>query len=966
MRRFPRAVRVLPAVLLAFAAACDGDSTTAVVAPPNTPPLVIITAASLAGIEPGQSVTLSAVGFGSGGAPTGETITWSSGTPAVATVSAAGVVTGVSAGTAVITARTATATGTLTIAVRPLASVRVNEVESNGGTPGDWIELINTGTTAVDVSGWGLRDNDSTRAIYRLPAGTSIPAGGYLVVEEAAFGFGLGAADEVNLFSAFNVRVDAYGWTVHAATTYGRCPNGSGAFSTQNSDTKGAVNDCRPLVRINEIESNEGTPGDWVELINVGTTPADLSGLLIKDNDDARTTRLPAGTILAPGALLVVEEATLGFGLGAADAVRIFDATTNQLIDSYTWTAHAATTYGRCPNGTGAFITTGGATKGAANDCRPAQGAVIRVNEVESNGGVPGDWVELFNPNPFPVDLSGWGFRDNDATRAFYRIPANTTIAAGGYYLLEEAAFGFGLGAADEARLVNASDLAVDLYSWTAHATTTYGRCPNGSGPFITTTTSTKGAANDCSPPVRINEVESNGGVPGDWIELINAGTTAVDISNWIVKDNDDTRTTRLPAGTTLAPGARFVIEESLMGFGLGAADAARIFDGAGTLIDGYTWTAHATQSYGRCPDGSGPFIDTGAPTKGTANDCSPVSGPTPSVWPGASAVTIADVAGTFGGNMSGLAFEAANGINPAVLWASKNGPGALYRLLFNGTNWVPDVTSGWTTGKLLRFPDGTGDVDAEGVTFAGASGNGVYIAAERNNAANGVSRNAILRYDASGTTTTLTATNEWNITADIPATGPNTGLEAITYVPDSILVNRGFVDESKARAYAPADYPNHAGGVFFVGVEQSGVIYAYVLNHTGNTFTKIATITTALPGVMGLEFDVITRAIWAVCDDGCGGLSAIFEIDRAAGSSTLGRYTRTRLYARPGGMANLNNEGFALGTATECVGGSRLAIWADDSETGGNALRRSTVPCGALPAILAGRPPSTVWMGRK
>jgi hypothetical protein len=116
----------------------------------------------------------------------------------------------------------------------------------------------------------------------------------------------------------------------------------------------------------------------------------------------------------------------------------------------------------------------------------------------------------------------------------------------------------------------------------------------------------------------------------------------------------------------------------------------------------------------------------------------------------------------------------------------------------------------------------------------------------------------------------------------------------------------------------------------------------------------------------MGLEFDVITRAIWAVCDNGCGGLSAIFEIDRAAGSSTLGRYTRTRLYARPGGMANLNNEGFALGTATECVGGSRLAIWADDSETGGNALRRSTVPCGALPAILAGRPPSTVWMGRK
>jgi hypothetical protein len=947
-------------------AACEGNATSSVIPIANGPAIVTLSAPSLTGIEPGQTLALTAAAYGVGGAPSSEPITWSSATPTVATVSATGVVTAVAAGTTVITARTPSASGTLTIAVRPTASVRVNEVESNNGIPGDWIELINTGTTAADVSGWGLRDDDSTRTLYRLPAGTTIPAGGYLVVEEAAFGFGLGAADEVNLFSAFNVRVDRYAWTAHAATTYGRCPNGSGAFSTQNSVTKGAVNDCRPLVRVNEVESNEGSPGDWVELINVGTTPADLSGLLLKDNDDTRTTRLPAGTVLAPGAFLVVEEATLGFGLGAADAVRIYDATTNQLIDSLSWTAHAATTYGRCPDGTGAFITTGGGTKGAANDCRPAQSARVVVNEVESNGGVPGDWVELFNPNPFPVDISNWGFRDNDATRALYRIPANTVIAAGGYYLLEEAAFGFGLGAADEARLVNASNLEVDLYAWTAHAAITYGRCPNGTGNFVSNTTSTKGTTNDCSPPVRINEVESNGGVPGDWIEVINAGTATVDISNWIVKDNDDTRTTRLPAGTTLAAGARYVIEEALMGFGLGAADAARIYDAAGTLIDSYTWTAHATQTYGRCPDGSGPFIDTGAPTKGTANDCSPVTGPTPSVWPGASAVSTADVAGTFGGNMSGLALEGSNGINPAVLWASKNGPGALYRLLFNGTNWVPDATNSWGTGKLLRFPDGTGDVDAEGATFAGTSGGGVYIAAERNNGNNGVSRNAILRYDVSAAGATLTASHEWNITADIPATGPNTGLEAITFVPDSILVNRAFYDESKARAYMPADYPSTAGGVFFVGVEQTGVIYAYVLNHTANTFTKIATISTGLPGVMGLEFDVITKAIWAICDDGCGGLSSTFEINQSAGSPTLGRFARTRLYARPGGMANLNNEGFALGTASECVGGSRLAIWSDDSETGGNALRRSTIPCGALPAILAGRPPSTTWIVRK
>ncbi|MFB7267898.1 lamin tail domain-containing protein, partial [Streptomyces nojiriensis] len=47
-------------------------------------------------------------------------------------------------------------------------------------------------------------------------------------------------------------------------------------------------------------------------------------------------------------------------------------------------------------------------------------------------------------------------------------------------------------------------------------------------------------ASAQVQPTVRINEVESSGGSPGDWIELVNTGTTAVDISKWVVKDNDN------------------------------------------------------------------------------------------------------------------------------------------------------------------------------------------------------------------------------------------------------------------------------------------------------------------------------------------------------------------------------------------------------------------------------------------
>ena len=57
-------------------------------------------------------------------------------------------------------------------------AVRINEVESSGGTPGDWVELINNGASAVDLSGWIVKDNDDTH-VFTIPAGTSIAAGGY-------------------------------------------------------------------------------------------------------------------------------------------------------------------------------------------------------------------------------------------------------------------------------------------------------------------------------------------------------------------------------------------------------------------------------------------------------------------------------------------------------------------------------------------------------------------------------------------------------------------------------------------------------------------------------------------------------------------------------------------------------------------------------------------------------------------
>lgn len=795
---------------------------------------------------------------------------------------------------------------------------------TSGGSPmvsTDQREYDTAGTVTISGCGVGLRA--AVKVLVTGPDGRIV--GGTVKGDERG---------------EFNLRYQLPGrgvYTIAVVNAFG----GVLASTAFNRSTRERPQQAGAGIAVNEIESNGGVPGDWVELYNRGSAAMNLAGFVVKDNDDTHIYTLPAGTMIAPGGYLVVDEADLGYGLGAADSVRLFDPS-GALVDSYSWTAHAATTYGRCPNGSGDFIALNTVTKGSANDCA----GPVKINEIESNGGVPGDWVELYNTGASSVDVSGWSILDNDDTHVAVGLPAGTTIPAGGFLVVEEADLGFGLGAADSVRLFDKLGALVETYSWTAHAATTYGRCPDGSGDFAATSDSTKGAPNNCGGAVTtvyINEVESNGGTPGDWIELINTGAGPVDISGWGILDNDDTHLYLLPPGSTIPAGGYLVIEEAAMGFGLGAADSVRVFDPAGRQADAYSWEAHAGTTYGRCPNGSGAFTATSDSTKGAANLCpGEVSF---SVWPGRAEVQPVDGMSVFGGNLSGLMYEASGSATPAVMWAVRNGPSTLYRLIWNGTTWTSDSANGWGAGKTVLYSNGTGAPDAEGVTFAGtASSGGLYVSTERDNNVSGVSRNSILRFDPAATGTSLNATHEWNLTADLPVVGPNLGIEAITWIPDRFLVSQRFFDESKGRAYNPVDYANHGTGLFFVGVEANGTIYAYALDHVGGGFTRIATITTGFTGVMDIQFDRERNDLWAVCDDTCQGRSVVLRIDAATG-----KFAVARGFERPAMMPNLNNEGFAFAPLAECVNEVRPVFWADDGETGGRSIRRGTLSCTAF-----------------
>ena len=427
---------------------------------------------------------------------------------------------------------------------------------------------------------------------------------------------------------------------------------------------------------------------------------------------------------------------------------------------------------------------------------------------------------------------------------------------------------------------------------------------------------------------IKINEVESQDGIPGDWVELKNTGATAEDISGYVIKDSGANAFT-IPGGTSIAAGGYFTLDVSSMG----DADSARFFKPDGTtLLDTLTWATPAEGTWSRCPEGGGPNLDT-IGTKNLANACSPVT-----AWQGSPTPTTVDVAGQLGGNLSGLAYEPSGSATPGSLWSVTNNPGTLRRLTSSAGTWSPAAT--WT----LRYANGTGNPDAEGVTItdAGAAA-GVYVAVERNG--DGGSQPMVLRYAPSGAGSTISAVNQWDLSANLPGLEQNSGPEAIAWVPDYYLAGKQLLDENLGKVYNPADYPNHGTGLFFVGVEETGQLVGYALNHATNTATRVVTVPRFMSTVTDLFFDQHTQRLWSECDNNCGGRTSLIDIDTSAGP-TKGKFILLNQFERPAGAANLNNEGFTIAPNAECVGGQRPVFWADDSNTGGHALSAGTLSC--------------------
>jgi hypothetical protein len=130
-----------------------------------------------------------------------------------------------------------------------VGAVLINEVLASNdsllfdqnGEDEDWIELINTTNAPIDLAGFYLSDDPLNLMAWALPAGTVIPANGYLLVwadnDLAQSGlhanFKLSAGGEyVYLSHGFNVHDQVAFGPQLANISYARCPDAGLDFAT--------------------------------------------------------------------------------------------------------------------------------------------------------------------------------------------------------------------------------------------------------------------------------------------------------------------------------------------------------------------------------------------------------------------------------------------------------------------------------------------------------------------------------------------------------------------------------------------------------------------------------------------------------------------------------------------------------------------------------------------------------------
>ncbi|QCX40147.1 lamin tail domain-containing protein [Aureibaculum algae] len=167
------------------------------------------------------------------------------------------------------------------------SEIQLNEIFTTGP---DWIELYNSGTTAIDLTGYALADSGTK---WPVPSGI-VPADGFVTYDcdgldtNGSTNFKISAGGEsVYLYNENDILIDEVttpDLSITPDNSYSREVDGGDQWVV-TAATKGASNNnalSKIKVKINEIKAS-GSP-DWLELYNGGAQEIDLTGYSLADS----------------------------------------------------------------------------------------------------------------------------------------------------------------------------------------------------------------------------------------------------------------------------------------------------------------------------------------------------------------------------------------------------------------------------------------------------------------------------------------------------------------------------------------------------------------------------------------------------------------------------------------------------------------------------------------------------------
>ncbi len=301
----------------------------------------------------------------------------------------------------------------------------------------DWIELYNNGSASINLAGYALSDDAEDLAQWIFPAGTTIPAKGYLIIwaddDEDQSGlhanFKLSSGGEtIYLTNSVGAFVDTIEYKDQTTDiSFGRIPNGTGDFQVM-----------KPTFN---AENNADSDGDGINADN--------------DCNDADATigaKQTAGTICNDG-----------INITQADQIQSDGCTCTGII----------------PAANGLVI----------NEIMASNSETMADQDGEFE-----DWIELYNNGSASIDLEGYYLSDNINNLTKWEFPTGTAIAAGGYVTVwaDEDGMQEGLHAnfklsasAESVYLVSPVGELIDQINYSdLKEDVGLGRNPNGTGDF--------------------------------------------------------------------------------------------------------------------------------------------------------------------------------------------------------------------------------------------------------------------------------------------------------------------------------------------------------------------------------------------------------------------------------------------------------------------------------------------------